>query len=48
VTAVVRDAATFHKYDHRLEVVQGDATDAASVARAARGPDAIVPDGVEC
>jgi hypothetical protein len=42
VTAVVRDPATFQKYDDRLEVVQGDATDAASVARAAKGADAIV------
>ena len=42
VTAVVRDPATFRKYDDRLEVVQGDATDAASVARAAKGADAIV------
>jgi putative NADH-flavin reductase len=42
VTAIVRDPATFQKYDDRLEVVQGDATDAASVARAAKGADAIV------
>ena len=42
VTAIVRDPATFRKYDDRLEVVQGDATDAASVARAAKGADAIV------
>ena len=42
VTAVVRDPTTFRKYDDRLEVVQGDATDAASVARAAQGADAIV------
>jgi len=42
VTAVVRDPATFQKYDDRLEVVRGDATDAASVARAAKGADAIV------
>jgi hypothetical protein len=42
VTAVVRDPASFRKYDDRLEVVQGDATDAASVARAAQGADAIV------
>jgi putative NADH-flavin reductase len=42
VTAVVRDTSTFGPYDHRLKVVQGDAMDAASVARAARGADAIV------
>jgi putative NADH-flavin reductase len=42
VTAVVRDPGTFQKYDDRLEVVRGDATDAASVARAAKGADAIV------
>jgi uncharacterized protein len=42
VTAVVRDPATFRNYDDRLEVVRGDATDAASVARAAQGADAIV------
>jgi hypothetical protein len=42
VTAIVRDPATFQKYDDRLEVAQGDATDAASVARAAKGADAIV------
>jgi putative NADH-flavin reductase len=42
VRAVVRDAKTFTKYDDRLEVVEGDATDAASVARVAAGADAIV------
>jgi uncharacterized protein len=42
VTAVVRDTSTFQPYDNRLKVVQGDATDAASVARVARGADAIV------
>jgi putative NADH-flavin reductase len=42
VTAVVRDPAGFQKYDDRLQVVQGDATDAASVARAVKGTDAIV------
>jgi hypothetical protein len=42
VTAVVRDPATFQKYDDRLEVVRGDATDAASVARAASGAGAII------
>jgi putative NADH-flavin reductase len=42
VTAVVRDPATFTPYDDRLRVVQGDATDAASVERAVRGADAIV------
>jgi hypothetical protein len=42
VTAVVRDPANFRTYDDRLEVVQGDATDAASVARAAQGADAII------
>ena len=42
VTAVVRDPSTFTPYDDRLHVVQGDATDAASVARAVRGADAIV------
>lgn len=42
VTAVVRDPGTFQTYDDRLEVVRGDATDAASVARTAEGMDAIV------
>ena len=42
VTAVVRDPATFHSYDKRLAIVQGDATSAASIARAAKGADAIV------
>ena len=42
VTAVVRDPSTVRKYDDRLEVMQGDATDAASVARAATGAEAIV------
>jgi uncharacterized protein len=42
VTAVVRDPATFQPYDDRLRVVQGDATDATSVARAVHGADAIV------
>jgi uncharacterized protein len=42
VTAIVRDPSTFQRYDDRLEVTQGDATDAASVARAAKGADAIV------
>jgi putative NADH-flavin reductase len=42
VTPVVRDPSTFQKYDDRLEVTQGDATDAASVARAAKGAHAIV------
>lgn len=42
VTAVVRDPSTLQKYDDRLEVTQGDATDAASVAHAAQGADAIV------
>src|SRR5690349_7160228 len=42
VTAVVRDPATLTPYDDRVRVVQGDATDAASVARAVRGADAIV------
>jgi putative NADH-flavin reductase len=42
VTAVVRDPASFQKYDDRLEVVRGDATDAASVARAAKGAGAII------
>lgn len=42
VTAVVRDPTTFQAYDDRLEVVRGDATDATSVASAAKGADAIV------
>jgi putative NADH-flavin reductase len=42
VTAILRDPSTFQKYDDRLEVTQGDATEAASVARAAKGADAIV------
>jgi uncharacterized protein len=42
VIAVVRDPSTFQKYDDRLAVTQGDATDAASVARTAKGADAIV------
>ena len=42
VTAVVRDAGTFQKYDPRLRVAQGDATDPASVAQAVAGADVIV------
>ena len=42
VTAVVRDPASFQSYDKRLAIVQGDATSAASIARAAKGADAIV------
>ena len=42
VTGVVRDAATFQSYDDRLTVVEGDATDARSVAAVARGADALV------
>ena len=42
VTAVVRNPAAIEITDDRLRVVQGDATDAASVAAAARGADAIL------
>jgi putative NADH-flavin reductase len=42
VVGVVRDASRFQPYDDRLQVVEGDATDAASIARVARGADAIV------
>jgi len=42
VTAAVRDVAHFEKGDPRVTVVQGDATDAASIARVAKGADAIV------
>jgi hypothetical protein len=42
VTAAVRDITTFQPFDERLQTVQGDATDAVSVANAARGADAVV------
>jgi putative NADH-flavin reductase len=42
VVGVVRDAATVRSPDARVNLVQGDATDAASVARVSQGADAIV------
>ena len=42
VVGVVRDANAVGSPDPRVPLVQGDATDAASVARAARGADAVV------
>lgn len=42
VTGVVRDARTFHSYGDRIRVVEGDATDAESVARVSAGADVIV------
>lgn len=42
VTGVVRDAAAFHSYDDRMRVVEGDGTDAASIAHATKGADVIV------
>jgi putative NADH-flavin reductase len=42
VTAVVRDAKSLSSDQDNLQVVQGDATDAESIARVARGADAIV------
>jgi putative NADH-flavin reductase len=42
VVGVVRDAARVQSPDARVSLVQGDATDAASVARVSQGADAIV------
>ena len=42
VTAVVLDRNRFKTYDDRLTVVEGSATDSASVARVSKGADAIV------
>ena len=42
VTGVVRDPAKVTAPDPRVRLVQGDATDVASVAAASRGADAIV------
>jgi uncharacterized protein len=42
VTAVVLDRKRFKTYDDRLTVVEGSATDPASVARVSSGADAIV------
>jgi putative NADH-flavin reductase len=42
VTGVVRDPDKVESPDARVPLVQGDATDAESVAKAARGADAIV------
>src|SRR3954468_19538965 len=42
VTGVVRDPEKVSSPDARISLVQGDATDAESVARVARGADAIV------
>lgn len=42
VVGVVRDPARSQAPDPRVRLVQGDATDPASVARVARGPDAVV------
>jgi putative NADH-flavin reductase len=42
VTGVVRDPAAVGSPDARVTLVQGDATDAESVAKVARGADAIV------
>jgi uncharacterized protein len=42
VVGVVRDPAAAQSPDPRVRLVQGDATDAASVAAAARGADAVV------
>jgi putative NADH-flavin reductase len=42
VVGVVRDPARVQSPDPRITLVQGDATDAASVARVAKGADAIV------
>jgi uncharacterized protein len=42
VVGVVRDPAASQAPDPRVTLVQGDATDAASVARLARGADAVV------
>ena len=42
MVGVVRDPARVKSPDPRVPLVQGDATDAASVARVAKGADAIV------
>jgi hypothetical protein len=42
VVGVVRDSARSQSPDPRVRLVQGDATDAASVAAAVRGADAVV------
>jgi putative NADH-flavin reductase len=42
VVGVVRDPARVHSPDPRVRLVQGDATDAASVAQVTKGADAIV------
>jgi putative NADH-flavin reductase len=42
VVGVVRDPAKVESPDRRVTLVQGDATDAASVAKVARGAEAIV------
>jgi putative NADH-flavin reductase len=42
VVGVVRDPAKSQAPDPRVRLVQGDATDAASVARAVQGADAVV------
>lgn len=42
VIGIVRDPAAVEAPDPRVRLVQGDATDAASVARVARGADAVV------
>jgi hypothetical protein len=42
VVGVVRDPAKVQSPDPRVSLVQGDATDAASVARVSQGADAIV------
>lgn len=42
VTGVVRDAAKARTPDPRVDLVQGDATDAAAVARIVKGADVVV------
>src|SRR5205823_9118373 len=42
VVGVVRDPAAVESPDPRVTLVQGDATDAESVARVVRGADAVV------
>src|SRR5690349_14079400 len=42
VVGVVRDPAAVQSPDPRVTLVQGDATDPQSVARVARGADAVV------
>lgn len=39
---VVRSAADYRSDNERVQIVEGDATDAASVARVVRGADVIV------